>query len=59
MNTLFESLVTTLYGKDSYYESANDKVKLVVLDALGRRAEKALTVRVGPLEDRNAALAGR
>lgn len=27
MNTLFESLVTTLYGKDSYYESANDKVK--------------------------------
>lgn len=27
MNMLFESLVTTLYGKDSYYESANDKVK--------------------------------
>ena len=38
---------------------ATPTVKLVVLDALGRRAEKALTVRVGPLEDRNAALAGR
>ncbi len=34
-------------------------VKLVAIDGAGRLAEKMLTVRVGPLEDRNAALAGR
>ena len=27
---LFETLVSTLYGNDSYYESSNDKVKRMV-----------------------------
>ena len=38
---------------------ATPRVRLVAIDAAGRLAEKMLTVHVGPLEDRNATLAGR
>lgn len=50
MNTLFESLVTTLYGKDSYYESANEKVK---------RMKAALTQVVNEQGLKGAEFAGR
>ena len=50
MNTLFESLVTTLYGKDSYYESANEKVK---------RMRAALTQVVNEQGLKGAEFAGR